>query len=218
PLPAEARPGHHVEADPLDVEPRQAPQPLLHRPGQRRFVEAHRGHGDERRGQAEKVGGRGGHDGRRRIRRHVARPWSRRIELRASLSCCSPSSRIRSTRTQLRPNSPPGNDFILVAGTATARSGTTPRDSSSPVALSMTGVEAVRTTPAPSFAPRHTRAPSTTIEREPMKASSSITTGAAWGGSSTPPTPTPPERCTPRPTWAQEPTVAHVSTMLPSPT
>ena len=30
--------------------------------------------------------------------------------------------------------------------------------------------------------------------------------------------PTPPERCTPRPIWAQEPTVAQVSTIVPSPT
>jgi hypothetical protein len=86
------------------------------------------------------------------------------------------------------------------------------------VALSMTGVDEVSTTPAPSLAPRQTRAPSTMIDREPTKASSSMMTGEAWGGSSTPPTPTPPERCTFLPTWAQEPTVAQVSTMDPSPT
>ena len=42
-------------------------------------------------------------------------------------------------------------------------------------------------------------------------------TGAACGGSSTPPMPTPPERWTLAPTWAHEPTVAHVSTMVLAP-
>ena len=62
------------------------------------------------------------------------------------------------------------------------------------------------------------RAPSVTMQRLPMKASSSTTTGTAFGGSSTPPMPTPPERCTRSPIWAQEPTVAQVSTMVPAPT
>ena len=72
--------------------------------------------------------------------------------------------------------------------------------------------------PAPSTAPRPTRAPSTTIERLPMKASSSMTTGTALGGSSTPPMPTPPERWTLAPTCAQLPTVAQVSTIVSAPT
>ena len=55
------------------------------------------------------------------------------------------------------------------------------------------------------------------MQREPMNASSSITTGRALGGSRTPPSPTPPERWTLRPTCAQEPTVAHVSTIDPRP-
>ena len=49
-----------------------------------------------------------------------------------------------------------------------------------------------------------------------MKQLSSITVGAACTGSSTPPIPTPPDRCTLRPIWAHEPTVAHVSTIVPS--
>ena len=68
------------------------------------------------------------------------------------------------------------------------------------------------------MAPRRTRAPSTTIEREPMNASSSMTTGTAFAGSSTPPMPTPPDRWTFLPICAQEPTVAQVSTMVPEST
>ena len=79
----------------------------------------------------------------------------------------------------------------------------------------MTWVVAVRMVPAPSLAPVRTLAPSTTMEREPMNASSSTTTGTALGGSSTPPMPAPPERCTFLPIWAQDPTVAQVSTMVP---
>ena len=63
--------------------------------------------------------------------------------------------------------------------------------------------------------PRSTTTPSTTSERAPMKQSSSMITGPAWIGSSTPPMPTPPERWTFLPIWAQEPTVTQVSTMVP---
>ena len=56
------------------------------------------------------------------------------------------------------------------------------------------------------------------MQRVPMKAPSSMMTGEAEGGSSTPPSPTPPDRCTLRPTCAQLPTVAQVSTMVPAPT
>ena len=48
-----------------------------------------------------------------------------------------------------------------------------------------------------------------------MKQSSSMIVGAACSGSSTPPMPTPPERCTRLPICAQLPTVAHVSTIVP---
>ena len=57
-------------------------------------------------------------------------------------------------------------------------------------------VEAVSTTLAPSTASLPTRTPSTKIQRDPMKAPSSTITGAACKGSNTPPTPTPPLRCT----------------------
>ena len=114
---------------------------------------------------------------------------------------------------------PAGNFLGRVPGTTTLRGGTTPlwTTSVSPV-TSMIGVEPVRTTPAPRTACSPTRTPSTTMQREPMKAPSSMMTGAACSGSRTPPMPTPPDRCTPRPIWAQEPTVAQVSTMLPAPT
>jgi hypothetical protein len=56
------------------------------------------------------------------------------------------------------------------------------------------------------------------MERLPIIASSSTITGAACGGSRTPPMPTPPERCTRSPICPHEPTVAHVSTMVSAPT
>ena len=56
------------------------------------------------------------------------------------------------------------------------------------------------------------------MHREPTNAPSSTITGLACTGSSTPPIPTPPERCTSAPIWAQDPTVAHVSTSVPGPT
>ena len=51
-----------------------------------------------------------------------------------------------------------------------------------------------------------------------MKQSSSMITGPACSGSSTPPMPTPPEICTRLPICAQEPTVDQVSTMVASST
>ena len=56
------------------------------------------------------------------------------------------------------------------------------------------------------------------MQREPTNAPSSTITGLACRGSRTPPIPTPPERCTSVPIWAHEPTVAHVSTIVPEPT
>src|ERR1041384_4191353 len=64
-------------------------------------------------------------------------------------------------------------------------------------------------TPIASTAPLRTITPSATSLRAPMKQSSSIMTGSACSGSSTPPMPTPPELCTRLPIWAQEPTVDH---------
>jgi hypothetical protein len=69
-----------------------------------------------------------------------------------------------------------------------------------------------------STAPSSTTTPSTTSERAPMKQLSSMMVGLACKGSSTPPMPTPPERCTLRPICAHDPTVAQVSTIVPSPT
>ena len=88
----------------------------------------------------------------------------------------------------------------------------------SPVARSTILVEAPRNTPIDSTAPRSTMTPSATSERAPMKQSSSMMTGSACSGSSTPPMPTPPLMWQLRPIWAQLPTVAQVSTMVPLPT
>ena len=70
-------------------------------------------------------------------------------------------------------------------------------------------------TPIEITEPWPTTTPSTTSERAPMKQSSSMIVGPACSGSRTPPMPTPPERWTFLPIWAQEPTVAQVSTMVP---
>ena len=51
-----------------------------------------------------------------------------------------------------------------------------------------------------------------------MKQLSSMIVGLACSGSSTPPMPAPPEMWQCLPIWAQEPTVAQVSTMVPSST
>ena len=51
-----------------------------------------------------------------------------------------------------------------------------------------------------------------------MKQSSSMMVGLACSGSSTPPMPTPPDRCTFLPICAQDPTVTQVSTIVPAPT
>src|SRR4029450_1866602 len=56
----------------------------------------------------------------------------------------------------------------------------------------MIWVEPVSTTLAPRTASSSTRTPSTTTQREPMKAPSSITTDIAPRGSSTPPLAPPP--------------------------
>ncbi len=63
----------------------------------------------------------------------------------------------------------------------------------SPVLRSTILVEAPMNTPIDSTAPVPTITPSATSERAPMKQLSSITTGLACSGSSTPPMPAPPE-------------------------
>src|SRR5512140_649672 len=116
-------------------------------------------------------------------------------------------------------NVPAGNSLGHVPGMTTARRGTRPFVTSGALPVTSTmGVLAVSTVLAPSTAPASTTTPSTTIEREPRNAPSSTITGWACGGSSTPPIPTPPDRCTPLPICAHEPTVAHVSTIVPPPT
>ena len=60
-------------------------------------------------------------------------------------------------------------------------------------------------TPIESTAFSSTITPSTTSERAPMKQLSSMMVGFACSGSSTPPMPTPPDRCTFLPIWAQLP-------------
>ena len=76
-------------------------------------------------------------------------------------------------------------------------------------------VVALMKTPIASTAPCSTMTPSTTSLRAPMKQLSSMMTGSACNGSSTPPMPTPPERWQFLPICAQEPTVAQVSTIVP---
>ena len=66
--------------------------------------------------------------------------------------------------------------------------------------------------------PCRTTTPSATSARAPMKQSSSMITGPACSGSSTPPMPAPPEMWQRLPIWAQDPTVAQVSTIVPSST
>ena len=73
-------------------------------------------------------------------------------------------------------------------------------------------------TPMEITEPAPTITPSTISERAPIKQWSSMIVGLAWSGSSTPPMPTPPDRCTWLPICTQDPTVAQVSTMVPVPT
>src|ERR1700734_3961760 len=79
-------------------------------------------------------------------------------------------------------------------------------------------VEAEMNTPIETTEPLPTITPSTISDRAPMKQSSSTIVGLACNGSSTPPIPTPPERWTFLPICAQDPTVAQVSTIVPSST
>src|SRR5690606_27405885 len=104
-------------------------------------------------------------------------------------------------------------------GITTDLAGTSPLYSTGSVPLtSMIFVDAVSTTLAPNTASASTCTPSTTMARDPTKTLSSMITGAACTGSNTPPIPTPPLRCTFLPIWAQDPTVAQVSTIVPSST
>src|ERR1700712_5494761 len=120
---------------------------------------------------------------------------------------------------QPTPYSPAANFLLYVPGITTLLDGTRPLYSTGSAPLtSIILVDLVSTTFAPSTASFSTSTPSTTIQRLPTKHPSSIITGLACNGSSTPPIPTPPLKCTPLPICAQLPTVAQVSTMLPSST
>src|SRR5438067_1288935 len=66
----------------------------------------------------------------------------------------------------------------------------------------MIGTLAVSDTFGPRTAPAPTRTPSVRMHREPTNAPSSTITGRAPAGSSTPPIPTPPARCTSAPICA----------------
>ena len=98
--------------------------------------------------------------------------------------------------------------------TTTEYGGTSPY-TISPVSRSTIFVDFPMKTPIPRTEPSRIIHPSTTSERAPMKQLSSIIVGPACMGSNTPPIPTPPDRCTFFPIWAQLPTVAHVSTIVP---
>src|SRR5919202_4649297 len=198
--------GDEVLAHAGYLQPRHAVEDSVEVVGDGPLVMADRWDVDQGGGQGQEVGHR------------PATPCWRSTSSSWALSWRPPSLRRRMTRAQGSPNSPPGNERGRVAVTATHHGGTTPRLSCSPVSASMTGMDLDRMSPAPSTAPRPTRAPSTTMQRLPIRQSSSTTTGAAWGGSSTPPMPTPPERWTLAPIWAQDPTVAQVSTMVLAPT
>src|SRR5204862_6751813 len=82
---------------------------------------------------------------------------------------------------------------------------------------SYTGVPRVSTTPAPSTALDWTTVPSYTPQFPPTITSSSITTGAALIGSSTPPICAAALRCTRSPICAHDPTSACESTIVPVP-
>src|SRR4051812_17183457 len=101
--------------------------------------------------------------------------------------------------------------------TTTEPAGTRPY-STSPVSRRYILVLAPMNTPIEITLPSSTITPSTISERAPMKQLSSIMVGLACKGSSTPPMPTPPERCTFLPICAHEPTVTQVSTIVPSST
>src|SRR5688500_9426695 len=96
--------------------------------------------------------------------------------------------RVRSsTRLTMTAQARLGPPFSLgiAPGTTTEEAGTRPYITS-PVARSTILVEAPRKTPIDSTAPCSTTTPSATSERAPMKQSSSMMTGPAWSGSSTP--------------------------------
>ena len=158
------------------------------------------------------------HGGRHRWAGHVAAPWSRRMSFSFDLSWRSPSVRRFTTSTHGRPNSPPGNvagpgggDGDAPVGHDAARQlfaglGVDDRD--------RPGEDAAGAEHDAVADPRALGDHAAGADH----ASSPTMTGAACGGSSTPPMPTPPDRCTRSPICAHEPTVAQVSTIVSAPT
>ena len=74
----------------------------------------------------------------------VLAPWSRRTWVSCALSWRSPSPSRLITRTHGTKNSPPGYSRRRLARMATHHDGTTPREISSPVSASITGMEGSR--------------------------------------------------------------------------
>src|SRR5215211_1517766 len=105
----------------------------------------------------------------------------------------------------------------MLPDTTTEYGGTRPMNIS-PLVRSMIFVEAPMNTPIDITDPSPITTPSTTSDLAPMKQLSSMIVGPACNGSSTPPIPAPPERCTFLPICAQDPTVAQVSIIVPEST
>src|SRR5664279_3338169 len=159
-VPLQIGSGHHIVRDPLDREPRAECQRRLHGIGHRSLVVADRRDGDQGGGQSEQA--------TRGLLGHVDTPCARRMSFNCALSCRCPSVRRLITRTQGRKNSPPGNARRREAWTATHHAGTCPRLSSSPVSVSITGMEGFKMVPSPTTAPRPTRAPWVIMHRLPI--------------------------------------------------
>ena len=191
-------------------------QPLLHDLGQLGLVVALRRHRDERGGETEEIGGVEVDDGTGRSRGDpvVAQDV---VELGLVVALALGRAGARSARTAARTprRGTPACGPPAPRSTTAARRHAPPRRRSR---ASITGMPGLRITPSPSTQPSPTRAPCVTMQRLPIVQSSPMITGAACGGSSTPPMPTPPERCTRSPICAHDPTVAQVSTIVSAPT
>ena len=114
--------------------PRHRPQPRSTWSAMARFVVADRGDVDQLGRGGQQVG-------------HTETPCSRSSSFSWAVSWRRPSSRRRMTRMQGRPNSPPAKSTGPGRPTPTIHAGTTPRDSSSPVSASMTGMPGLRMHP-----------------------------------------------------------------------
>ena len=123
---------------------------------------------------------------------------SRKMSLVAVLALVFSSTVLTITaQARLGAGFPLGSVFSLgmVPGTTTEYGGTRPKKIS-PVARLMIRVDCPMKTPIEMTLPFSIITPSAISERAPMKQSSSMITGLACRGSSTPPIPVPPEMCT----------------------